>query len=377
MTPEWRRVLSLSPSEAVSLQGAVAALHAWYRRGARDLPWRRTSDPYAIWVSEVMLQQTRVAVVVPYFDRWMTAFPSISSLATADEGLVFKLWEGLGYYSRARNLHLAAKAVVHYFGGVVPRTPSDFLSLPGVGEYTAAAVLSIAFGCDLPVLDGNVVRVFSRLVALDAPPLRAPAKGALRGLAEHLLPPGTAGVHNQALMELGARVCTPRSPRCFECPLLSPCRAARSERPEAYPVKQAKNAPPHQAVSLGIVCNEGRVFIDQRPYGKLLGGLWEFPGGKIEAREGPEDALVRELREEFGLEVEVGAALPPVEHAYTHLRVTLHPFLCRFVSMRPQVGEGRPFQWVLPGELARVAMPGANRKILEALRLRGAEAGFF
>ncbi len=314
-----------------------------------------------------MLQQTRVAAVIPYYERWMAAFPTLRRLAQAPEERVLALWEGLGYYSRARNLRAAARAVEERHGGVVPRDPEAFRALPGAGEYTTAAVLSIAFGIDLAVVDGNVRRVLSRLAALPTDPRSGPSSAALRALAQELLPPGTAPVHNQALMELGSAVCTPGPPRCPECPLAAPCRARASGTPEAYPVRAARPAVPHRDVAVGIVRRDGEFFIDKRPYGGLLGGLWEFPGGKVEAGESVEEALARELREEFGLVVEVQDSLPPVEHAYSHLRVTLHPRLCRFVAMEPRAGEGNPWKWVRPAELADHPMPRANRKIIEHL----------
>lgn len=360
--------LDLAPRDLRRLAAGVRRLHRWYHASGRDLPWRRTADPYAILVSEVMLQQTRVAAVIPYFERWMAAFPTPSALAEAEEGLVFKLWEGLGYYSRARNLQLSAREIVSRFQGEVPQTLEDVQSLPGVGPYTAAAVLSIAFGLDFPVLDGNVLRVLSRLTALGADPRRPPASVALRQLAEHLLPKGTAGVHNQALMELGAVLCTPRAPACTTCPLHDPCRGGASGRAEEYPVKPPRPPSPHQAVSVGIILDKGLVFINRRPYGKLLGGMWEFPGGKIEDGESAPQALARELREEFGMEVDIGRALPRVDHAYTHFKVTLHPYLCRLLSLRPEVGEGQPYCWIPLGELEHYAMPKANRKVIQSLK---------
>jgi len=345
----------------------VPALHRWYRAHARDLPWRRTRDPYALWVSEVMLQQTRVAAVIPYYERWLARFPTLVALATASEGAVLSAWEGLGYYSRARNLQRAARDVVERFAGEVPRDLDGFRSLRGVGAYTAAAVLSLAFDQDLAVVDGNVRRVLARLTALGCDPRRGRAAAALERLAQDLLPAGTAALHNQAVMELGAIVCTPRKPSCVGCPLQAPCRARASGQPEAHPVRTPKKAVPHYDVALGLVYEEDRVFIDRRPYDGLLGGLWEFPGGKIEAGESPEQALHRELREEFGMRVRPVGSLPPVRHAYSHFRVTLHPYLCRLLHLEPRAGEAREWRWVDPEELHRYPMPRANRKVLEQL----------
>lgn len=372
MTAADRAALGLSTGALAELRAAVPALHRWYRAHARELPWRRTRDPYAVWISEAMLQQTRVAAVVPYYQRWMALFPTVGALAEADETAVLRAWEGLGYYARARNLHRAAREVAARFGGRVPDRLEDFRALPGVGPYTAAAVLSLAFGRDLAVVDGNVRRVLARLTALPTDPQRSPQAAALEALAHALLPDGAAALHNQAMMELGATTCSPRSPACPGCPLRGPCRAAAAGSPERYPVRTPRKAVPHYRVCLGLVFREGRIFIDRRPSHGLLGGLWEFPGGKVEEGESPEEALHRELREEFGLRVEPQGTLPPVRHAYTHFRVTLHPHLCRFVGMdtRGCAEAGREWLWVDPADLLRYPMPRANRKVLEHLARR-------
>jgi len=363
----------LSPAAGMdALSQRIPALHAWYRANARDLPWRRRGDAYAVWVSEIMLQQTRVTAAIPYYERWMLALPTLRALARADDHTVLRLWEGLGYYSRARNLLRAARIVVERHGGRIPDDPREFQALPGVGPYTAAAVMSIAFGRDLAVVDGNVRRVLARLTALPEDPRSGEGRRRIDRLARDLLPPGRAGVHNQALMELGALVCPPRSPSCAACPLREPCLGRAT--PEAYPVRRPRKRRPHHRVAVGIVRRpDGRVLIDRRPYGGLLGGLWEFPGGKIEPGETPARAAVRELREELGVRAEPVAELPPVEHAYSHFTVTLHPLLCRFVEMDPAAGEGREWRWVPPGELPHHPMPRANRKILELLTHRWKE----
>ncbi len=368
--------LALAPSRVAALRAGVPALHRWYRREARDLPWRRTRDPYAIWVSEVMLQQTQVVTVIPYFAAWMAALPELRTLAAAEDEQVLRLWEGLGYYSRARNLQRAAREVVARWDGVLPLAHDALRSLPGVGAYTAAAVLSIAADQPLAVVDGNVRRVLARLLALAEDPRRAPWTTALDALAAALLR-APASLHNQAMMELGAMICTPRTPACERCPLRGRCAAREAGTAEELPVRSARAPVPHHQVAVAIVFDGERCLVDQRPYDALLGGLWAFPGGKLEPGEGAEQALRRELDEELGLEVEVEHALPPVRHAYSHFKVTLHPFVCGVRSQRPLAAEAPPCRWVLPGELAELPMPRANRKVIELLEahLRAQRAG--
>jgi len=339
----------------------VAALHVWYRRTARDLPWRRTRDPYAVWISEVMLQQTQVATVLPYFQRWMEAFPDVASLAAADLEDVLRLWEGLGYYSRARNLHRAAAEVARRLGGVIPDDPEAFRSLPGVGAYTCAAVMSIAFDRDMAVIDGNVKRVLSRLAALSPP-----SAAVIDELARKLLPRGTAALHNQAMMELGALVCTPRSPRCAGCPLRGVCRA-RAGDPERYPKKAPMPAVPHRRFAVGLVLRDGVVLIDRRPPGGLLGGLWEFPRVELDDEGTDGSTLAAGLRRDLHIAVEPRRALAEVHHAYSHFRVTLRPWLCAANAGATRAAEGRTTRWVRPSELSGFPMSTADRKVMRGL----------
>jgi A/G-specific adenine glycosylase len=323
----------------------AAKLLAWFRRVARDLPWRRTKDPYAVWVSEVMLQQTQIATVIPYYERWMRRFPTRAALAKASQDEVLKLWEGLGYYARARNLHKAAQALK-----ALPRTAGGWRSVPGVGPYTAAAIASIAFGERAAVFDGNVRRVLSRLAAADvAEPLPVPRV--------------SPGDYNQALMELGQRICTPRAPKCPECPLAPQCRS-RSD-PERWPSRKPKKEVPHREVAIGIVWKGGRFYVQRREEDGLLGGLWEFPGGKRQKGESFEDCLRREVLEETGFGIDVGPFLMTVKHRYSHFSVELHTYHC---FHRKGKGPGR---WVTVDEAAALAMPKANLRILESLRASG------
>ena len=348
------------------------ALVAWFDRNRRPMPWREPGpdgrrDPYRVWVSEVMLQQTRVETATPYFRRFVEAFPTVDALASADLDAVLKRWEGLGYYSRARNLHRAARLVADEHGGQVPDSPEAFRALPGVGPYTEAAVMSIAFDRPLAVLDGNVIRVLARVFAVDADARAGPTRRALQALADELLDAGRPGRWNESVMELGATVCTPRSPACGRCPLNAVCRAYAEGDPTAYPVTSPRAPVPHHTVAVGVLADDdGRVFIQRRPEAGMLGGLWEFPGGKAEAGESPADACRRELAEELGVEVEVGAPIARVDHAYSHFKITLHAFRCRLRSGRPATDA--PSAWVKLAALDDFAFPRANGRVIEALR---------
>ncbi len=342
-------------------------LLAWYRKHRREMPWRGAADPYAVWVSEIMLQQTQVATVRPYYARWMKRFPDVRALARATPGAVLKAWEGLGYYSRARNLHAAAKRVVTDFGGEVPRTAESLRSLPGIGRYTAGAIASIAFGLDEPVLDGNVARVLCRVSLVKRPPKEPRTQRALWGIARELLPAGRAGDFNQALMDLGATVCTPRNPQCPRCPVEPFCRARAEGLEGRLPARSRRKPLPHHEICVGVVRKAGRILIDRRNDDGLLGGLWEFPGGKRRRGESRQACVRREVLEELGVRVRVGAPVATVRHAYSHFRVTIHAFECDWVSGRPRAIACAAWRWARPQDLGRYAFPAANRRIISAL----------
>jgi A/G-specific adenine glycosylase len=343
------------------------ALLAWYDREARDLPWRRDPQPYAVWLSEIILQQTRVDQGLPYFERFLKAFPDVSALADADEGAVLKLWEGLGYYTRARNLHKAAQTVVEERGGAFPLTAADWQTLPGIGPYTARAIASIAFGEAVPVVDGNVKRVLARLDDVAASIDDRAVDKALWARAGRLLSPTRPGDFNQAMMELGARVCTPKQPVCATCPVAAHCRAYAHGTQAERPVRRPKKAVPHHEVVVAAIRRNGRYLIGRRPSKGLLGGLWEFPGGKVESGEDHVAALKREIREELGLEVEVGGLVASVRHAYSHFRITLSVYRCTSREGDPQPGIHTDLKWVRPAEFALYAFPKANQKFLDLL----------
>lgn len=339
----------------------------WYNDSHRNLPWREANDPYRIWVSEVMLQQTQVATVVPYYEAFLRRFPDLESLAAADDDAVMKQWEGLGYYARARNIHRAAVMVCETHAGSVPADPDIFRKLPGVGDYINAAVQSIAFGHPLAAVDGNVKRVLARLFAIDAAVNRAGSQRVFQAAADQLLDQSQPGDFNQAMMELGALVCRPRQPACDRCPLHSECRAFITNAVSEFPVRESRSPVPMRRVAVGVVEESGRFLITQRKKSGLLGGLWEFPGGKIESGESPESACVRELREEAGLDVEVISFVGRVRHAYTHFKVELDVFRCRRVGGEVVLNGPVDHRWIALEEIAEYAFPRANHKFIPLL----------
>jgi A/G-specific adenine glycosylase len=343
----------------------------WYRLHARTLPWRGHPDPYAVWVSEIMLQQTRVEAVIPYFEKWMARFPLVQALAQASEQEVLNLWEGLGYYSRARNLHKAAKMVVDKFDGQLPRSVDALRKLPGIGRYTAGAIASMAFGLDEPTLDGNIRRVYARLFNVEIPADSTEGEKLLWSLAADNMPKGKAGDFNQALMDLGATICLPKNPRCLLCPLRENCQAQKLGLQEARPVLKPKAEVPHvvhaAAVIVGRIGNPpyNSVLLAKRPSSGLLGGMWEFPNGRVDGD--PARGLPKALKTGYRLQVRAGEALGIVNHAYTHFRVTVHVFRGELKS----IGENpcnlwqknENLKWVKLSELEDYPMGKIDRQI--------------
>ncbi|HSR47284.1 MAG TPA: A/G-specific adenine glycosylase [Anaerolineales bacterium] len=343
----------------------------WYGKNQRDLPWRRTQDPYPIWVAEIMLQQTRVETAVPYYTAWLARFPTIEALAKATEDQVLRQWEGLGYYRRALNLRKAARIVKTEHGGRLPENADELAHLPGIGRYTAAAIAAFAFGRDEIALDGNLRRVLARLIDLDLEVRSPEGEAQLMAFARRHLPRGRASDFNQALMDLGAMVCLPRLPRCTACPVRRTCRARQRGVQEQRPVRRRRGPPPGRIATAGVLRRGGRVLIGRRPEASLLGGLWEFPGGKCRSREMSRTCLRRELREELGIEVEVGESLGVFRHAYTHFRVEVHAFECRLRRGTPRLTAHTALRWVYPSQLGRYPMGQVARRI--ARRIAGQE----
>ncbi|HAG80107.1 MAG TPA: A/G-specific adenine glycosylase, partial [Cyanobacteria bacterium UBA12227] len=354
----------------LTIEAQRRSLLDWYANAGRDLPWRHSSDPYQIWVSEIMLQQTQVKTVIPYYQRWLEKFPTIETLASAELQEVLKVWEGLGYYSRARNLHKAAQKIIQDHGGIFPTRIDNVLALPGIGRTTAGGILSAAFNQPVAILDGNVKRVLTRLMALPIPPTKATKQ--LWQLSETLLDPEHPRVFNQALMDLGATVCTPKHPNCPSCPWKSDCQAYNLGVASQLPMREMSAPLPHKTIGVGVIWNDqGQILIDRRRAEGLLGGLWEFPGGKIELDETVEDCIKREIQEELAIEIEVGDHLITIDHAYSHFRVTLTVHHCRYLTGIPQPIECDEIRWVTLDEIDQFPFPKANSQVIAALRQEG------
>jgi A/G-specific adenine glycosylase len=344
----------------------------WYQKNARVLPWRGDRDPYAVWISEIMLQQTQVDTVIPYYYRWMEQFPTVKALSQASQQQVLSLWEGLGYYGRARNLQRASQIIMTDWNGEIPHEPHKLINLPGVGLYTAGAIASIAFNQDVPVLDGNVRRVFARLFDVEVPARSPAGEKLLWKLAAEHLPPGNAASYNQALMDLGALICTPAQPKCSDCPLKECCLAFAKNLQQERPVQIKRARVPHYIVTAAVIFRQPLVLIAQRPDNSLLGGLWEFPGGKQNPDENLEVCLKREIREELGAEIEVGAKLGIYRHAYTHFRITLHAFCCGLQNgAHPTPLQVQDLRWVEPKDLTSFPMGKTDRLIARDLQAQG------
>jgi len=331
----------------------------WFKKKGRDLPWRKTRAPYAIWVSEIMLQQTQVATVIPYYQKFLRSFPTISHLARATLSKVLKTWEGLGYYSRARNLHRASQIVANHFGGRVPDNLRDLLSLPGIGRSTAGAILSFAYNREAPILDGNVKRVLCRLFAISGNPVRGETEGLLWKISESLIPKGHSNPFNQALMDLGSILCTPTDPQCSNCPLRSHCKGKASGDPERYPTKGSKKRIPHINAVSAVIQRDGKVLLNRRPLKGLLGGLWEFPNWKIE---GEKMLRLRNyINREMGLNVKVKEFIGTFQQTYSHFKLTLQVFNCQHLSGK------RKGKWVPIRNLPLLPMSRIDRRIAEMI----------
>jgi len=333
----------------------------WFKKNGRSLPWRETRDPYAIWVSEIMLQQTQVATVIPYYQRFLSSFPSVRHLAGANLSRVLKVWEGLGYYSRARNLHRASQIVLERFAGKVPDTFRGLVGLPGIGRYTAGAILSIAYNKEAPILDGNVRRVLSRLLAISKE-----SPGEFWEISEGLVPGGKAGSFNQALMDLGSMICTPTGPSCTICPLRHVCKAKAEGAPQRYPGKKKRKEIPSVRGVTAVIRWGGKVLIHQRPPTGFLGGLWEFPNWRIKNERNLRRSLKHSLKKGMDKPIEIKKSLGVFQQTFSHLRLTLHAYTCEATGITGGSG------WVAVENLARFPMARIHRRIAETISGQGA-----
>ena len=345
----------------------TSSLLSWYSKEKRILPFRDIDNPYKIWLSEVMLQQTQVETVIPYFERWIKKYPTLESVANEEQESLLKMWEGLGYYSRCRNFHKATQVVVEKHCGIIPDNWDGFHALPGVGDYTASAVLSIAFQQPYPVIDGNVKRVFARILGLKKLTTRNMSR--MKNHLNNIISKENPRDFNQSVMELGARVCKPSNPNCGQCPISFKCKAFGYGDPEAYPTFIKKKTPPNYTIVAGIVWRGEKFYIQKRGEKKMLAGLWEFPCGKAEKGESLEDSLQREIKEECGAKPKIIKKIGTIKHAYTHFSITFHGYHCE--------ENGTPFQgqenskWIKQSQIDEFPFPKANHKLFKLLDDQG------
>lgn len=345
-------------------------LMKWYGKNKRSLPWRETTDPYFIWVSEVMLQQTQVVTVVDYYRRFIRMYPTVKALSEANQDHVLKAWEGLGYYARARNFHKASQIVLSRYNGHVPDTWDEFRGLPGVGDYIASAVLSIAFGRPYAVVDGNVKRVLARLFQMESPVNTSSSVNVFREMAQQLLDSADPGTFNQAVMELGALICKPKQPVCEACPLEKYCKAFGDKSVADFPKKKAKKPVPEKLLVTGIIEKNGKVLIVQRNQDHMLGGLWELPGGEVKEGEDGTLACENRIREQTGIQVSASIYLTRVRHAYSHFKIQMDVFRCQLQKGSVKLNGPVAYKWASIKDLDRFPFHKAVHKFMPLVKDR-------
>ncbi len=338
---------------------------SWYTKNKRPLTFRTTKDPYKIWLSEVMLQQTKVKTTLPYYESWLKKFPTLESVALSNLDSLLKLWEGLGYYRRCNNFYKATKLVVSDFNSKIPKEKSRFMSLPGVGDYTASAVLSIAFNKPYAVLDGNVKRVMSRIIGIKT--LTNYNIKRINKFLNSVICKKKPGDFNQGLMEIGALICKPYNPVCIECPISNFCYALKRNRPDAYPIKIKYKPKPHYNVVIGIIWRKDKFYIQKRKNDQMLGGLWEFPGGVVKQEQDPELALKQKLYKECGVCVKIFKKVGFIDHAFSHFTIRLNGYFCK--EEKYSLDKNKSRRWILKKNIKNYSFPKANHKFFNQLEL--------
>ena len=336
----------------------------WYYIQSKPYPWRASTDPYKIWLSEVMLQQTRVQTIPTYYEKWILSLPSIASVASASLNDVLKLWEGLGYYNRAKNFYKSCQIIINQYNGIIPINSKEFQKLPGVGPYIAAAVMSIAFKINIPAIDVNAIRVVSRLFMIKTKQNVSSSK--IKEILYNLIDKNNPGDFNQAIMDLGREVCTALAPKCPACPISRACLSHVNSCVDKYPIKVKKSIQPKYRVAVGLIWKDKKLLIAKRPSYKLLGDLWEFPGGKIKEKESPEECLVREANEELDIIIKIDSFIKTISHSYSHFSIIMDAFHCTFVSGVSKNIQCKDHKWILPSEIKNFPFPSASHKLFDA-----------
>ena len=335
----------------------------WYHQECEDYPWRNSKNPYFIWLSEVMLQQTRVSTALEYYHRWISTLPDVQSVAETPIDQILKLWEGLGYYNRARNFHMSCQIVIEQYNGNIPNDSSEFSKLPGVGPYISAAVMSIAFNAVFPAVDGNAIRVISRIYSINLPYPKSRKR--IYCLLEELIDPNSPGDFNQAIMDFGRKICTPKNPSCCICTVHNYCSAYVNNNVDKYPLHIKKKPKPHYPVAVGVILKNGMILVSKRKEGGFLGGLWEFPGGKIEDGETATDCIIREVHEELGVWVKPEMFINRVKHVYSHFSISMEAYYCQFIGGVPRAIECADWRWVSLNKIENLAFPASSHKLFK------------
>ena len=338
-------------------------LISWYKKSNYKMPWRGTSDPYKIWISEIMLQQTQVKTVINYYNQWINTLPTVEDVAQANIDTILKLWEGLGYYKRAHNIHDTAQIILKKYNSQIPNDYNELISLKGIGDYTASAILSIAFNQRYPAVDGNLKRVISRLKNFNNIQL----KKSIKKIILNLMINSNAGEVNQALMDLGREVCTSNQPKCQLCPLISICKAFKTRQIAKYPEKVAKKPKPEFDVIVGMIYKNNNFLISKRKKDGFLGGLWELPGGKKNPKESHLDCLKREIQEELDIRVDIGNKIGKIKHHYSHFSINLIGYECQYKNGSAKPLSSDKIKWIKTNKIDNFAFPKSTIKLFSLL----------